>query len=69
MCLFRYFLHSLEASSATLIYAMCRAKLFGLTFIKGDMKIFTYVESSFGNVVTDKHFAVGQITYLSKSLI
>jgi hypothetical protein len=44
-------------------------KSFGLTFIKGDMKISTYVDSSFADCVNDRRSTAGQITYLGRSPI
>ena len=44
-------------------------KHLGLTFIKGDMKISTYVDSSFADCVTDRRSTAGQITYLGRSPI
>ena len=44
-------------------------KHLGLTFIKGDMKISTYVDSSFADCVHDRRSTAGQITYLGRSPI
>jgi hypothetical protein len=44
-------------------------KYLGITFIKGDMKISTYVDSSFADVITDRRSTAGQITYLGRSPI
>jgi hypothetical protein len=62
---------TVEAIHATqwLLQYMQGTKQLGLTFIPGDMRISTYVDSSFGDVVSDKRSTAGQITYLGKSPI
>ena len=52
-----------------LMQYLSSTKHFGLSFIAGDMRISTYVDSSFGDVVTDKRSTAGQITFLGKSPI
>ena len=44
-------------------------KHYGLVFIKGDMKIYNYVDSSFADIVEDRRSTAGQITYLGYSPI
>jgi hypothetical protein len=62
---------TIEAIYATqwLLQYMNGTKQLGLTFIEGDMKISTYVDSSFGDIVVDRRSAAGQISYLGKSPI
>lgn len=62
---------TVEAIHATqwLLQYMQGTKQLGLTFIAGDMRISTYVDSSFSDVTTDKRSTAGQITYLGKSPI
>jgi hypothetical protein len=62
---------TMEAIYATqwLLQYMNGTKHLGLTFLEGDMKISTYVDSSFGDVVIDRRSTAGQITYLGKSPI
>ena len=62
---------TIEAIHATqwLLQYMRGSKHLGLSFIEGDMRISTYVDSSFGDVALDKRSTAGQITYLGKSPI
>jgi hypothetical protein len=44
-------------------------KYLGITFIKGDMKISKYIDSSLADCVDDRRSTAGQITYLGRSPI
>ena len=59
---------AIHATQWLMQYLSC-TKHIGLTFIAGDMRISTYVDSSFGDVVIDKRSTAGQITFLGKSPI
>jgi hypothetical protein len=61
-------IQAIHATQWLMQYLSC-TKQIGLTFIAGDMRISTYVDSSFGDVVTDKRSTAGQITFLGKSPI
>jgi hypothetical protein len=61
-------MEAIHAAQWLLQYMRC-TKHMGLTFLKGDMRLSTYVDASFGDVVTDRRSTAGQITYLGKSPI
>jgi hypothetical protein len=62
---------TIEAIQATqwLLQYVRFTKCRGLTFTKGDMKISTYVDSSFADCIHDRRSTAGQITYLGRSPI
>ena len=61
-------MEAVHAAQWLLQYMRC-TKHYGLVFIKGDMKVYNYVDSSFADNVTDRRSTAGQITFLGYSPI
>ena len=61
-------MQAIHATQWLLQYMRC-TKHYGLVFIKGDLKVYNYVDSSFADNVEDRRSTAGQITYLGYSPI